>query len=176
MPDRVDRVSFRTVLGRFATGVTVVTATDETPVGLSVGAFFSVSLDPPLVGFCVRRASRTWPRIQAAGTFCVNVLAADQEEVSRRFATTGFDRFEGVDWAPTATGAPKLDGSIAWIECDIDAVHEAGDHDICVGRVLDLGVEEDEGGPLVFFRGGYGTFEPAAAAGSGGVPAPSGAR
>jgi 3-hydroxy-9,10-secoandrosta-1,3,5(10)-triene-9,17-dione monooxygenase reductase component len=159
VPD-VDSARFRSVLGCFPTGVTVVTATDDTPVGLSVGAFFSVSLHPPLVGFCVQRSSRTWPRIQTAGTFCVNMLPAHHEGLSRRFAATGLDRFDGLGWEPTATGAPRLVGALAWIECRIDAVHPAGDHDLCVGQVLDLGEEAGDAGPLVFFRGRYGTFAP----------------
>jgi len=152
---------YRQVLGHFPTGVTVITAIEDgTPVGLAVGSFFSVSLDPPLVGFCPDKRSSSWPVIQRAGRFCVNVLADDQEVLCRQFATKGADKFAGVGWSPTAGGgSPRLTDVLAWIDCDVEVVHEAGDHDICVGRVLGLAVER-EGSPLVFYRGGYGRFEP----------------
>jgi 3-hydroxy-9,10-secoandrosta-1,3,5(10)-triene-9,17-dione monooxygenase reductase component len=153
----VDGARFRRVLGHFPTGVTVVTArTDEGPVGLSVGSFTSVSLHPPLVAFCAGDSSASYPRIEAAGYFCVNILAEDQEEIARVFADKGDDKFEGIGWRPSGvTGAPVINDVLAWIDCRIDAIHEAGDHWIVVGRVLDLEIGH-EGGPLVFFRGGFG--------------------
>lgn len=158
-PPAVDQARFRQVLGHFPTGVTVVTAHGpEGPVGLCVGSFASVSLDPPLVAFFAGKGSSTYPAIEAAGHYCVNVLADDQEEQARAFAERAGDRFEGIGYRRSvATGAPVLDDVLAWIDCEIDAVHEAGDHWIVVGRVLDLGVGH-EGGPLVFFRGGFGRF------------------
>jgi 3-hydroxy-9,10-secoandrosta-1,3,5(10)-triene-9,17-dione monooxygenase reductase component len=152
---------FRQVLGHFPTGVTVVTAVDDDqPVGLAVGSFFSVSLDPPLVAFCPDKRSSSWPVIQRTGRFCVNVLAEDQEAMSRQFATPGVDKFAGIGWSPTAGGgSPRLADVLAWVDCQIEAVHDAGDHEICVGRVLGLAVER-EARPLVFYRGGYGRFEP----------------
>lgn len=151
-----DSARFRQVLGHFPTGVTVITAvTDDGPVGLAVGSFFSVSLDPPLVGFCAGVLSSSWPRIEVAGEFCVNILADDQEEVSRVFAGKGDEKFAGLGYKPApTTGAPQLDGTLGWIDCSLEATHETGDHTIVVGRVHDLGVSE-EAGPLVFFRGGY---------------------
>jgi 3-hydroxy-9,10-secoandrosta-1,3,5(10)-triene-9,17-dione monooxygenase reductase component len=147
------------VLGRFATGVTVVTGMAAgDPIGLAVNSFTSVSLQPALVAFCVARSSRTWPRLRATGTFCVNILAADQEALSRAFAGHPPDRFLGVGWRPGRSGVPILAGVLAWIECTVDAEHEAGDHIIVVGRVEELDVERD-GRPLVFYRGGYGRFE-----------------
>ena len=122
------------------------------PVGLTVGSFFSVSLDPPLVGFCVARSSKTWPVIKGGGRFCVNVLAADQEGVCRSFARTGTEKFQGVGWSPTDRGCPRLDDVIAWIDCDIQAVHDAGDHEICIGQVRALG-DPRRSVPLPFFRG-----------------------
>ncbi|MBW3626844.1 MAG: flavin reductase family protein [Actinobacteria bacterium] len=150
----------RQVLGRFPTGVVVVTASDgAVPFGLSVNSFTSVSLDPPLIAFCADRRSGSWAAIRRSGAFCVNVLAEDQEAVSRVFATRGAEKFGGVGWSPAPSGSPLLDGVLAWIDCRIEAVHDGGDHEICVGRVDQLGVERDEG-PLVFYRGGYGRFEP----------------
>lgn len=150
-----DSARFRQVLGHFATGVTVITAaTDGEPVGLAVGSFFSVSLDPPLVGFCPSKTSTSWPRIESAGRFCVNVLADDQEQVCRVFASKSDDKFKALGWEPSAGGAPILSGVLAWIDCTLDAVHEAGDHYLAVGRVEELEVAREDG-PLLFFRGGY---------------------
>jgi 3-hydroxy-9,10-secoandrosta-1,3,5(10)-triene-9,17-dione monooxygenase reductase component len=159
-PTTIDGARFRQVLGRFATGVTVVTGmAGGEPVGLAVNSFTSVSLEPALVAFCVATASRTWPRLRSAGTFCVNILAEDQEALSRAFAGRPPDRFLGVGWRPGPSGAPILAGGLAWIDCRVDAEHDAGDHVIVVGRVRELDVGH-EGRPLVFYRGGYGRFEP----------------
>lgn len=151
----IDQAHFRQVLGHFPTGVTVVSGVDGAdPVGLAVGSFFSLSMDPPLVGFCVGRSSNSWSRMADAGSFCVNVLGADQEDVCRVFATSGEDKFASIGWTKAESGAPLIDGVLAWIDCDTEAVHEGGDHYIVVGRVRGLDVGH-EGEPLVFFRGGY---------------------
>jgi len=155
MPDPAfDSARFRQVLGHFPTGVTVVTAAGSPPTGMAVGSFFSISLEPPLVGFCAGHASTSWPGIKEAGRFCVNVLADDQEELSRVFASKEVDKFQGVGWSPSPLGAPRLHDVLAWIDCEIDQVLPAGDHDIVVGAVHDLEVAR-EADPLVFFRGGY---------------------
>jgi flavin reductase (DIM6/NTAB) family NADH-FMN oxidoreductase RutF len=156
----IDESRFRQVLGHFPTGVTVVAAKsdDEPPVGLAVGSFFSISLDPPLVGFCPGKSSSSWPKIEATGHFCVNILAEDQEDVARVFAGKGEDKFQSVGWKPAGTGSPVIRDVLAWIDCAIEDVHDAGDHYIVTGRVHELKVER-EGHPLVFFRGGYGSFE-----------------
>lgn len=149
---------FRQVLGHFPTGVTVITApTEEGPVGLAIGSFASVSLDPPLVAFFAGRSSTSWARIQTSGVFCVNILADDQEHVCRRFASKDHDRFAGLDWTPAPSGSPVLPGVVAWIDCDIDSVTEAGDHWCVTGWVRDLDIGQD-GAPLLFLRGGYGRF------------------
>jgi len=159
-PPEIDPARLRTVFGHFATGVTVVTGVDAAgPVGVAVNSFTSVSLDPPLVAFCVLTTSSTWPRIRTAGRFAVNILSSDQEAVSRRFASAVEDRFEGIGWHPSASGAPVLEGALAWIDAAVEAEHEAGDHVLVVGRVSGLDVV-GEGAPLVFYRGGYGRFEP----------------
>jgi len=148
--------TFRQVLGRFPTGVTVVTAiTDAGPVGLSIGSFTSVSLDPPLVGFLPARHSRSWPLIRTAGRFCVNVLGAGQAHLARQFASPRDDRFGDVPWRPAPfSGAPLLEGVIAWIDCALESTAPAGDHLFVLGRVHRLDAV-DGGDPLVFFRGGY---------------------
>jgi len=154
-----DPQRFRQVFSHLPTGVTVVTATLEgAPVGMAANSVTSVSLQPPLLLICPARSSTTWPSLRQAGGFCVNVLAHGHEHVSRRFAASGIDRFEGVAWHPRE-GGPALDEAIAWIDCEIEAEHEAGDHTVVIARVLDLDVS---GGyqPLVFFGGRYGTFAP----------------
>ncbi len=152
---------FRDVLGRFASGVTVVTAmSGTTPVGLTCQSFSSVSLDPPLVLFVPARSSRAWPLIRAAGSFCVNILAADQTWLSNTMAGRGTDKFAGLEWTPSAgTGSPVLPGTLGHVDCTVHAVHEAGDHDVVVGSVVGLvargGVAERD--PLLFYRGRYRT-------------------
>jgi flavin reductase (DIM6/NTAB) family NADH-FMN oxidoreductase RutF len=155
-----DSARFRQVLGHFPTGVTVITAVlDGEPVGMAVGSFASVSLEPPLVMFCAGHSSSTWPKLREAGTFCVNVLADNQEDISRTFASKGTDKFGGIGWRHSMSGAPILDGVLAWLDCDLVDVVAEGDHDIAVGAVRSLEVAH-EGSPLIFFRGGYGRFAP----------------
>ena len=148
----------RDVLGNFATGVVVVTAlaADDTPLGFTCQSFVSLSLDPPLVSFAPARTSTTWPRIREAGAFCVNVLAAHHTAVSDGFARSGsgVDKFAGVDWCPAPSGAPVLEGVIAWVDCTLWAEHDGGDHTIAVGRVHDLGADAARL-PLLFYRGSY---------------------
>lgn len=155
----IDQATFRQVLGHFPTGVTVIAGMDgDEPVGLAVGSFFSLSLDPALVGFCVDRSSGSWARMVDSGSFSVNILGDDQEDVCRVFATSGDDKFDGIGWKPAESGSPLIDGVLAWIDCAVEDVHEGGDHEIVVGRVLGLDVA-NEGSPLVFFRGGYANLK-----------------
>ena len=146
---------FRRVLGHVPTGVALITATTPAgPTGMAVNSFTAVSLNPPLVSFCAAHTSSTWPRIEAAGAFAVNVLGEHHAEVSRRFARKGADRFAGLVHRSGATGAPVLDGVAAHLDCELHAVHEAGDHVIVLGRVVHL--DADEGvRPLVFHGGDY---------------------
>jgi flavin reductase (DIM6/NTAB) family NADH-FMN oxidoreductase RutF len=156
----IDEAKYRQVLGHYPTGVVVVTAmgAGDQPVGLAIGSFSSVSLDPPLVAFFPARSSSSWPKIEAAGAFCVNVLGEEQEEVCRVFAGKAADKFASIGWRKGRTGAPIINDVIAWIECTIERVDDAGDHVIVLGRVVDLEVGHS-GGPLLFFRGGYGRYE-----------------
>ncbi|MFJ9664410.1 flavin reductase family protein [Streptomyces sp. NPDC101219] len=151
----VGQAEFRRVLGGFATGVTVVSALDEEgPAGFACQSFVSLSLDPPLVAFMVGRTSTTWPRIARAGAFCVNVLAAGQAGLCRAFAVSGADKFAGVAYdAAPVSGAPRLAGVLAWVDCTVHAVHPGGDHLIVVGRVDALGAADEERDPLLFHRG-----------------------
>lgn len=155
----IDQAHYRQVLGHFPTGVTVVAGMDGSdPVGLAVGSFFSLSIDPPLVGFCVGTSSNSWARMAGAEAFCVNVLGADQEDVCRVFATSEPDKFASIGWTPTETRSPMIDGVLAWIDCELETVHEGGDHYIVIGRVKGLGIGH-EGDPLIFFRGGYANLD-----------------
>jgi len=149
---------FRQILGSFPTGVTVVTTLHEgRPVGLAAGSFFSVSLDPPLVGFCVMTTSNTWPAIERRGSFGVSILADDQTGICRQLATKDPDKFERLSWSPApVTGSPLLDGAVAHLDCDLEQQHLAGDHWIVVGRVRALDFHRSEAEPLVFCRGGFG--------------------
>jgi 3-hydroxy-9,10-secoandrosta-1,3,5(10)-triene-9,17-dione monooxygenase reductase component len=151
----VEPLRFRRVFGHFCTGVTVVTSTDGgSPVGFACQAFAALSLDPPLVLFCPTSGSATWQRIERAGRFCVNVLAEDQRDVSRVFGTSGADKFAGVGWSLSPAGAPILDGALTWADCRIEAVHPAGDHQVVIGLVTELGTVRDAR-PLLFYKGRY---------------------
>jgi flavin reductase (DIM6/NTAB) family NADH-FMN oxidoreductase RutF len=160
----LDDAEFRRVLGHFPTGVAVITACgpDGAAAGMAVGSFTSVSLDPPLVAFLPARTSSSWPRIRAAGSFCANILGADQGGLLRRFAAPGGDKFDGLAWTPGPGGHPVLPGVPAWIDCDIHRVDEAGDHWLVLGLVRGLHAEQAHAGPLVFCRGALGRFVPAA--------------
>lgn len=156
-----DAAHFRQVLGQYPTGVSIVTALDSdgAPQGMVVGSFTSVSLDPPLVAFLPSATSKSYAQIRPAGRFCVNILAADQESLCEVFTSRGVDKFAQVAWHTSPTGTPVLDDAVAWIDCETEVIHQAGDHDIVVGRVLDLDVHSP-GAPLLFFQGGYGSFSP----------------
>jgi 3-hydroxy-9,10-secoandrosta-1,3,5(10)-triene-9,17-dione monooxygenase reductase component len=155
-PPVVHPQMMRSVLGHFVSGVTVVTATAaEGPVGFTCQSFSSLSLDPPLVAFAPSRSSRTWPQLRDARRFCVNVLAEQQSELSTQFARSGTDKFAGVPWTPSPHGSPVLDGVVAWIDSELWAEYDGGDHTIVVARVLDLGADGSRT-PLLFHRGAYG--------------------
>ncbi len=141
-------------MGRFATGVTVVTAVaGGEPIGFTCQSFVSLSLEPPLVALAPAKSSTSWPRMAAAGAFCINVLAADQVGLARAFASSGSDKFAGVEWSLGSLGAPVIGNVLAWAQCVLELVHDAGDHEIVVGRVADLGT--GEGSPLVYYRGSF---------------------
>jgi 3-hydroxy-9,10-secoandrosta-1,3,5(10)-triene-9,17-dione monooxygenase reductase component len=152
----VDSAAYRQVLGHFCTGVTVVTSLDAggAPVGFACQAFAALSLEPPLVLFCPGSTSTTWPQIERSGHFCVNVLAEEQREISRVFGRSGAGKFDGVRWSPAASGAPVLDGVLTWATCRIEGTFPAGDHQIVIGLVTELGGCR-EGRPLLFYKGRY---------------------
>jgi flavin reductase (DIM6/NTAB) family NADH-FMN oxidoreductase RutF len=161
----IDSARFREVLGQYPTGVVIVTAmAEDGPVGMTVGSFTSVSLDPPMVAFLPAKSSSSWAALRDAGDhFTVNILASDQEDVCRLIAMRKTDKFKDVEWHESGLGNPIIQGAVAIIDCTRVAVHDAGDHEIVVGEVKALEVRSAEY-PLLFFRGGYGSFKPASLA------------
>lgn len=153
--------AFREAAAAFGTGVAVITAQgSEGPAGLAVQSFASLSLDPPYVTFSPSLTSASWPLIRAAGRFAVNVLAHDQAELSRRFATSGGDKFRATDWAPGDNGAPVLAGVLACFEAELEAELPGGDHTIVIGRVTRARSLRDAE-PLLYFRRAYRRLVPA---------------
>jgi 3-hydroxy-9,10-secoandrosta-1,3,5(10)-triene-9,17-dione monooxygenase reductase component len=146
---------FRSVLGRYTTGVAVIAAmAGGRPHGLTVSSFVSVSLEPPLVAFCVADTSTTWRCIRHAGGFGISLLGAGQKETCHLFATKNADRFSQVAWSLTPGGQPMLDDSLAWLDCVPEAVHEAGDHELVLAQVTSLAATDDDD-PLVVYRGRF---------------------
>jgi len=155
-PGPEDTRGLRDALGRFATGVTVITAQSALgPLGITANSFASVSLDPPLVLWSPAKASKRYPTFRDAERFAIHILGEDQEDVCRRFATDGFD-FDGADWSLGERDVPLLHGCLARFECRQKARHDGGDHDIIVGEVARA--EWREGAPLIFSQGAYGRF------------------
>jgi 3-hydroxy-9,10-secoandrosta-1,3,5(10)-triene-9,17-dione monooxygenase reductase component len=145
--------TFRRVMAQVPTSVTVVAAmTGQGPVGLTVGTFVSASLEPPLIGFLPARSSTTWPLIVPIGEFCVSVLADGHEELGQRFARSGGPKFDGVRWHPAPSGAPIIDGALAWFDCRFERSFSAGDHWFVLGRVRAMALNST-GRPLVFCQG-----------------------
>jgi 3-hydroxy-9,10-secoandrosta-1,3,5(10)-triene-9,17-dione monooxygenase reductase component len=159
-PGALDPRTFRTVLGQFCTGVTIITTMDaEGPVGFACQSFAALSLDPPLVLFCPTKVSRSWSAIEQSGKFCVNVLAEEQQATCARFGSREPDKFAGIGWQPSPLGSPILDGALAHIDCTVEQVHDGGDHFVVFGRVSSLSELKDER-PLLFYRGQYTAIEP----------------
>lgn len=155
----MDPAQFRELMGRFATGVTVLTVNgpDERPLGMTASSLASVSLVPPLVSVCIDHQAELHDRILAAEVFVVNILESRQEALSRRFADRHEDRFEGVGYHRSPDGLVLLDAALAHLECDRFASYPGGDHTIIIGRVI--GGSTGEGRPLLYYRGGYGSLE-----------------
>ncbi len=146
---------FRHVLAHFASGVTIVTTSDSErrPTGLTASAFCSVSLDPPLILICVDHKSQSYPHLRDSGRFAINILHQEHEQLSRRFASSRLDKFDGVPFKLGTLGVPLIDAALAYLECQTVNAHVEGDHTIFVARVEAVGV--GEGDPLLYFRGRY---------------------
>jgi flavin reductase (DIM6/NTAB) family NADH-FMN oxidoreductase RutF len=158
----IDADEFRAVMGSWPSGVTIVTSrAGERIHGMTVSDFSGVSLDPPLALVCAAKSSVTTGLIEEGQCFGVNILSSDQDALSNRFASKKdeFKRFDGVETFEGATGAPLIRDALVNLDCRVIAIHDAGDHVLCVGEIEQIQI--NEGDPLVFFRGGYGRFEPA---------------
>ena len=154
-----DQTAYRQTMGNFATGVVVVTGLlDGEPIGFAAQSFVSLSLDPPLVAFCPGKLSSSWPMIRESSSFGINILGEDQQGVCNDMAQSGQDKFANVSWRSGATGAPMLENVLAFVECSIEAEHDAGDHTIVVGRVQGYQRIRNEAAPLLYFRSVYGSF------------------
>ena len=151
----IEKNELRRVMGHFATGVTVITSFRSSGElhGLTANAFTSVSLIPPLLLICVDKKAESYPCFEESKVFTVNILAHDQEDLSRRFAVSGGNKFEGVSYRTGANGAPILNGTIGFIECKVAGTFDGGDHTIYLGEIEQA--ETREAKPLLFFRGGY---------------------
>ncbi len=147
----------REALGHFASGITVITSlVDGEPVGFTCQSFYSVSMSPPLVSFCVMSGSASLPRIRAAGRFAVHILSEEQIGVSSQFARRGGDKWAGIEWTRSPLGNPVIAGSLSWLDCQVHAEHAAGDHVIVIGEVKELDTQDAaDGQPLLYFRGRY---------------------
>ena len=155
----IESGNFRKVLGKYPTGVTLVSSKDDQgPFAMVIGSFGSVSLDPPLVQFMPAKESGTWLRIKKTGRYCVNVLGEHQLDLSNSFFNKDKDPFEAIHWSESTLGSPIIEGCVAWIDCLIGDVHEAGDHYIVIGEVKAIGATEKDEGPLLFLGGAYGSF------------------
>ncbi len=158
-PIQADRRAYREALGRFGTGVTVITcATPDGPLGITANSFASVSLDPPLVLWSPAKSSSRYPFFMAAERFAIHVMGRDQFDTCNGFARDG-DAFDRIDWTTSAGGVPLITGSLSCLECTTTATHDGGDHSIIVARVTRVTTRAGE--PLLFFGGAYGTFDPA---------------
>jgi 3-hydroxy-9,10-secoandrosta-1,3,5(10)-triene-9,17-dione monooxygenase reductase component len=151
----IDLQELRRVMGHFATGVTVVTTKDgeDAPFGLTANAFASLSLNPPLALICVDKAAQCYSCFEGSKIFAINVLGEEQEDISRRFATKGAQKFNGIPWHKSESGLALLDGAIGHIECKVVHTYDGGDHTIYVGQVLRAKTTGER--PLIFFKGKY---------------------
>lgn len=158
---RIEPSVYREVMAHYPTGVAIVTAfdsgSDDEPIGMVVGTFSAVSMDPPLVSFMPQRSSGTYARLSGAPAYCINVIAADQLDLCRAIAGGGEDKFAQIAWHRTEYGAPQLDDAVAHVHCRPIEQIEAGDHYIVLCAVDAMEVTRPAG-PLLFFKGEYGEF------------------
>jgi len=153
----IDPREFRNTVGCFATGITVITGIDEEgdPVGFTANSFTSLSLEPPMVLFCLDRNVASFEAFHHRRHFAVNILSAEQEHLSRQFAKSGAEKWSGVVFETWERGCPILDGCLANFECDIDSIYEGGDHVIVVGEVIRMACAESVPKPILYYRGQY---------------------
>lgn len=161
-PDPTDQRAYRSALGRYACGLTVITCrTGDRLAGMTCQSFGSVSLDPPLISVCLGSGTETLAAIEDAGSFCVNVLAGDQQGLADRFGRPRPDRWLGLPWTPNVAGHPELPGCLLWLDCAVSSRVPAGDHVVVIGSVDRLRTGDPAAGPLLYYGGGYrGLGEP----------------
>ena len=146
-------------MARLEISRTRISSLNNELAGFAAQSFFSVSLQPPLVGLCPAKTGLSWPKIRDSGSFCINILGEDQKSVCDVFARSGIDKFDEFSWHAGVTGSPVLDGVLAYIDCDLATEHDAGDHTIAIGRVRNIAILNEDKLPLLFLRGGYGQFD-----------------
>lgn len=158
----IDQALFRSAVGHYASGITIITGRDDHgPIGFTCHSFYSVSVGPPLISFSVMNTSTTYPRIHATGKFAVNILSVGQETASNQFARRGTDKWANISWGETEQGNPVLAGNVAWLDCRIWAEHDAGDHIVVLGQVVELGATDGHlPEPLLYFEGQYRALRP----------------
>lgn len=154
----IDPAEYRKVFGALPTGVTAITGltADNKPMGLVVGTFMSLSMEPPLVTFCVDKSSSTWPTLRSLGRFTANILSTDQLPVCRALSRKGEDKFEGIEYEESPWATPRITGAAAWIDCEVLSEVVAGDHYMIVGGINAMHATDSE---ALLFRGGkFGEF------------------
>lgn len=157
-PPSIDPVVQRQVFGALPTGVTAITGltSEGAPRGFVVGTFQSLSLDPPLVTFCVDKSSSTWPTLRSLGRFTANILSTEQLPVCRALSRKGDEKFRGIEYEESPLGTPRIPGAVAWVDCEVLSEVVAGDHYVIVGSIEELAAGEGE---ALMFRGGeFGEF------------------
>ncbi|GHO89099.1 flavin reductase family protein [Dictyobacter formicarum] len=155
----IDSTDYQHIMGYFATGVAVITTLHHSqPIGFTAHTFSAISRDPALISCCAGDGATIWPLIEAASTFCVNILSEKQQNISHIFSRAGGVRFQTTEYSRATSGTPILPGGLAWIECSVAALYPAGDQLIVLGRVHQMETLQ-EGKPLVAYRGQFGTFE-----------------
>ncbi|PXW30366.1 UNVERIFIED_CONTAM: flavin reductase (DIM6/NTAB) family NADH-FMN oxidoreductase RutF [Williamsia faeni] len=158
--ETMSQAEMRRAMGQFASGVTVVTGMDDAgPIGFACQSFASVSLEPPLILFCADHRGRSWPRIRGTGRFSINVLHEDQTDLCARFGGSAGLKFDGLEWDMSKWTTPALPDVLMRVHAEVHDVHTAGDHDVVIGRVLELESVTEER-PLIFFRGKFGIEAP----------------
>ncbi|MDA0782207.1 MAG: flavin reductase family protein [Rickettsiales bacterium] len=152
----LDSLDFRNCMGRFATGVTVVTTklNNDLPCGMTVNSFTSLSLEPPLVLFNVDKNAHNHDNFANCTKFTVNILSERQSDISQKFACPSTIKWQDIDYTDYSNNTPKINGCIAYIACDTEQIYKGGDHSIIIGRVTDMDIESKEN-PLIYFKGKY---------------------
>jgi len=150
----------RKIMGHFATGVTVVTSGGPEPTGLTANSVTSLSLDPPLILFALKKDAGSQEAFRESNCFAMSILSADQQDISNRFATPGPKDFSDLESSTAETGAPIIGGALGWVDCQLSEIVEGGDHDIFIGEIVAGELLQEGGEPLLYYAGGYREIAP----------------